>query len=599
MLGTTNAKYNADYEFTPDNAVELTFTAGGRIDKGDLVEILAEDLDALYPPYGQDTNGQYLGTFSMPSRLDNNKFVYQAFHMNTNDVQQNTNLYSTMWKTTTYPVTYQNTIGSVNTLLSQVPAYNWAEPLYIGDGYWIVGGEGSGSTGVVDKNGKSYNYPSQILLIHVDQTGGLASRADVIYTDCNWNESFYGKPIVLRVTENNFIFAYRVYLNGIYQIYARSFKVIKGDKYGTGTVEWMTDGPVSLYVNSGKFVFYGNCCNFVYQNHISFLLADNVTYCNLELKPNGDISTNPNRIINPDCMDIERISHNYSKAYTYLPLCTDYYNNFNVYNHISCNKWDPINNDCEANKEKHEHFLSVYNMYYWDFDFDRETLRISAKIHPISLQSNQRVRFYQWQNENEDSQRRARDWDFVTNYVRSARCGNPTSNTDSHVPFLYKLSDDRYIMSWSGYVTRSLASTTVSQEYNMIFFGIVEFNEKLHKLERITSDAYGGYLYNTTYPETAWMRSWIVVDEDNRIQVQCPYYNGTYYNTGQHILYNTPLSKKKLNDLAYKFGTNYINSDPYKHIYCYGVACHSALPDEKIKIIALIDNDNCGQELEK
>lgn len=596
MLGVTNAKYNADFEFTPDNSVDLTFLAGGRIDKGDLVEIISEDLPKDYPRYQQDTNIQAaLGTLSKPTRLDKNPNVYQAFHMNTNAWQSNTNVYSTCWRTSLHPITHANTIGSINTLLSEIPAYSWSEPYYIGDGFWLIAGMGSSGAGVSHANdypgggsyaAVSYSAPVQVLLIHVDQQSGLAIRCDVEYGPCGWNDCCYGKPIICQISEDEFVLGYYAYLSSVYQIMARTFKVTKNMDDPTnyqGTVQWLCE-PVSLFPSSGKFIFYGHTCNFANRENrdVYFTLQDEISYTHLRVDEHGIINVRPTKQLSPDLKCVNEYAPLYGYNYTYMHCVMDYYNNFGGYNHITTTD--------------NRHFLSIYNYYYWDYTIDYDTNVITAKLYPMQKNFNRRVLFYQWQNEADNGTRTARDWDLATNYLTSSICNLTTTAASSRIPFLWKLSDDRYLMAYSGIITQSAASTTMSQNYRENMYIVVDFNDILHKIECNATYGYGGFLYNNSYPEGNYVKPLIFTDSEDRIQMIVPRYEGTYYNNGQHVVPDTPLNNAQIHNLAYKFGTHKTQNDMMKHPYCYGIAKHSVLPGEKITIAALVENDNCGIE---
>ena len=236
MLGTTNARYNGEFEFNENSHVKyLNFKAGMNIAKGDLVEVIAEELPDELPIVSNDVNALFFSTLSMPKQLDNNFNMCQAFHLNTNAAQAGTAgnaLYSSVWSSTLSTITRDTTIMS-SSIVSTAVSLNWGEPQYVGNGYWVIPGDDGNVASVTKTNritGETevYTYPSQVLLVHIDQASGVATSVDTIFDSATgtWAGAWqYGRPLIFQLSDDAFIFVHKAFHNGIYQIFARPFKI--------------------------------------------------------------------------------------------------------------------------------------------------------------------------------------------------------------------------------------------------------------------------------------------------------------------------------------------------------------------------------------
>lgn len=585
MIGVTNAKYNADYQFNNANTIDLTFQAGGTINKGDLVEVICEDLDKDWPTLYADGSANNLGSMSKPQPLEGNPEYYHVFHMNTNGVQHQTGLYSTIWKGSRRPLQYVNSIQINNTQLHTYTSSGWAEPMYIGEGFWLIFGAAT-NTATVTQNGVSYSYPAQAMLIYVDQKTGIATKCNEIFTTCgNWQMNQYGKPIIFRLSDTEFVVAYTTYLNSIYQICVRTLEFTKNTEEGAvglGTIAWK-DEALSIFASAVVFSFFASCCNFVNKEtrEIYFLTNNQYNYTHLIVHEDGSIVAKPTRTMVPDLTKMERVGSWVTQADTgnFYTCVMDHYNNFGVYNHIT--------------SSDNKHFFAIYNYYYYHFMIDYNTHDIKCEIVPLMENSSMyKILAGHWKNSPTDLNReRCRDWCLMTNYYRSQWCHDNLQSSQARIPFLWKLSNDRYLVAYADVMTYSYASDTVGRNFGNSIFYILEYNDILHELERHTEYSYTGYIYNIDYPGGSWCKPYVFVDTGGYIQMIMPYYQGSYQPNGQCISHDIPLKRSQIHNLAYKFGT--IKPDFKKHRYKLGIAKHSALNGEMVTIHSL-DDDGLG-----
>ncbi len=584
MIGVTNAKYNADYQFNNANTVDLTFQAGCTINKGDLVEVICEDLDKIYPNMWADANAGYLGSMSKPQPLEGNPEYYHAFHMNANNVQHATGLYSTIWKGSRRPLQYVNSIQIHNTQLHSYASSGWAEPMYIGEGFWLIFGAAS-NTATVTQDGVSYSYPAQAILVYVDQQTGIATKCNQIFTTCgNWQMNQYGKPVIFRLSDTEFVVAYTTFLNSIYQICVRTLEFTKNTEEGAvglGTIAWK-DEALSIFASAGVFSFFGQCCNFVNKEtrEIYFLTNNQYNYTHLIVHEDGSIVAKPTRTMKPDLTKMERVGSWVTQSDTgnFYTCVMDYYNNFGVYNHIT--------------SKDNKHFFAIYNYYYYHFNIDYNTHDITCEVVPLMDNSHfYKILAASHRGSTSADANRLYDWSLAANYWRSCWCHDNLTNSTARIPFIQKLSDDRYLVAYADIMSVSYASTTLAQSYGNNIFYILEYNDTLHELTRLTEYSYTGYLYNTTNPGGAWCKPFVFVDTGGFIQCIQPYYDSSKQSTGQCFSHGVPLKRSQIYNLAYKFGT--VKPDFKKHRYKLGIAKHSALNGEMITIHSL-DDDGLG-----
>ena len=584
MIGVTNANYTSDYRFHHDNSIELTFQAACTINKGDLVEVICEDLDKSYPLMWADGNSGYLGSLSKPQPLEGNTAYYQAFHMATNNVSHHTGMYSTVWKGSNRPLQYVNSIQINNIQLHSYTSSGWAEPMYIGEGFWLIGGAAT-PTATVSQNGVNYSYPAQMMLVYIDQQTGIATKCNEIFTNCgNWMMNERGKPIILRLNDTEFVFVYTTYLNSIYQICARTFEFTKStneegkELVGQGTIAWK-DEALSIFASAGAFSFFGSVCNFVNKEtrEVYFLTYDQFNYSHLIIHEDGSIVSKPFRVMTPDLTKMEKIGSWVTQADTgqFYSCVMEYYNNFGLYNRIM--------------SKDNKHSFAIYPYYYYHFTMDYNTHNMICEVVPLMDNSSfVKILSGSYRDSTDVTKDRMTDWCLPTQYYRSCWCHNNMASGEGRIPFVWPLSDTRYLVCYAEIMTGAYASTSVGQSWGNNIFYILEYNDTLHEFTRLTNYSYTGYLYNTTYPGASWCKPFVFVDTADYIQCIQPYYHGSYQNNGQCFSLEIPLKRSQKNQLAYKFGT--VQPEFKKHRYKLGIAKHSALVGETVTIYSLNDD---------
>lgn len=607
MLGTTNARYNGEFEFNESEQIQkINFKAGMSIAKGDLVEVISEELPDELPVTTIDTNATYFCSLSMPTLLEQNKNTYQAFHMNVNAIATlgattGNHIYSSVWNSALSDITKATTLISA-TQLSIQPSLNWGQPLYIGDGYWLIPGDDNALASISHTNKRSgeietYTYASQVLLVHIDQASGLATTIDVLYNPGTavWTSSWmYGKPLLFQIDDTTFVFIHKTVIDGVFQVVAKPFTVKKATEKEDTYLEWTADGNVLMASGNKAFYFYGMCGHFLNKEtkEIFFLLKDFTTMGHLQIneKDNSLILYTPTSF-EVDLTPIRNINYTV-KTTLGVPLVLPVYNNLTFYNII------------ESSDGKH--CLAVYNNYYWDFEIDYETYLIYARVFPLREKPSYTIRCTHLGNEVATGVAYVnyydfRDWDLVTSNLKGFR--NQTGiGANNQLPCLYKVSEDKYLMAFLTTLTNvvGLASevavgtaigqtTGITAPYGVACYTMLDYNDTLHTLKKDERFAYAGAFGNAVgVPEPSISKNLIFVDPNGYIHHIVPYYANTF-------LYPTSRSKYKLTNsmkhhLVYKYGTKPISKRVDLRRLYVGIANNSAAQDEMVELITMPEN---------
>lgn len=604
MLGTTNARYNGEFEFNESQEIQkLNFKAGMSIAKGDLVEVISEELPDELPVPTVDVNSAWFCSLSMPTLLEQNKNTYQAFHMNVNAIATlagtaGNHIFSSVWNSALTDIT-KTTALVASTQLSEQPSLNWGKPLYIGNGYWLIPGDDNALASITHTNretglDETYTYASQVLLVHIDQASGLATFVDALYNSgtTTWKSSWqYGKPMVFQIDENTYIFIHKTVIDGVYQVVAKSFTIKMGTEPEDTYLKWTAKDNVLMASGNTAFYFYGMCGHFVNKEtkELFFLLKDFTTMGHLQVneKNNSLILYTPTSF-EVDLTPIREINHTVQTTLG-VPLVLPVYNNLTFYNTITT--------------EDGKHCLAVYNNYYWDFEIDYNTYLIYARVFPLRKKASYTIRNTHIGNEAATgtawvNNYTLRDWDLVTSNLKGFR--NQTGvATNNQLPCLYKVSDNKYLMAFLTTMTAivglapetavgtAVAQTTgITAPYGVACYAMLDYNDTLHTLKKDERFAFSGCFGNAVgTPDPALSKNIIFVDPNGYIHHIIP-----GYATGH--LYTTSRSKYKLtnslkNHLVYKYGTkNTSQKINYRRLYV-GIANNSASQDEMVELITM------------
>ena len=587
MLGFCNVRTISDVNMdTEIKATTLEFIAGEDLSKSDVVEIMSEGIPmdltdhktmgASYMPYTNDSSAVNY-TWSRPQLLSTAHKLH-AFHLNSSVVQTTyLELHHSSWPEDLI-LTWAGGIADENTTISVINSACWGEPIEIETNWWLIPSQGSNTASIVDSTGTTVTTnPSCIYLVYVDPATAKATRKYFIAIPSNYNSSAYGKPFILRTSKKEFIFIHKTYINGVYAIQAVPFKVDltnSEEKY----MDWVTRDQQLVYYGTGDFTNFGATCNFVDKEHGKVYFLGETQWKYWELRYNEDrtaFETPRSSTIVPNDRYIKL--WRCDLTYNNYPTVQSYYNDLSSgFNTIRC--------------KDEKHLLSVYNHYYHDFEFtasiDNDTIgTITDVIYPLFTPGGD-CRVIS-QSFGAGGNYCVRDWEIASRYARSLYCNNSSSNTASKVPCLYKLSDTRYAMAYTTMLTNNIESSSCNHAWLGTPMVILDYCDKLHRIDWNSKFIYNSYVYNTGYPDPAYNRPFVFMDGLKRIQRLVSYYQGSYYNQGQNYHSNETLPSETLNLTAYKLGTKL--EDNNRTIYCTGRVLAPAAKGQKASILAFIN----------
>lgn len=589
MLGTCNVRTISDVGLSDEiNATVLEFIAGEDLSKSDIVEIISEGLPidktdyktvgGSFMPYTNDTKGDNY-TWSRPKHLKSIHKMH-CFHLNTNPWQTGyLHLYHCNWPDDAF-LTYDVAVADegVATPISAIQSCCWGEPIEIEENWWLIPAQGSNSTTVTDSTNTLVDKnPSCVYLVYIDPETGRATRKFFLAIQGGYNNCSYGKPFILQMSETEFIFIHKTLINGVYAISALPFKVnihAEDEQY----MDWLTRDPQLVYFTTSDFQNFGATCHFVDKEHGKAYFLGQAQWTYWELRYNKDRTgfeePRSNTFIPQDRIIKEwRSDLNYNN----YPTVQSYYNDLSA----GCNMIH-----CSDGK----HLLWVNNHYYHDFAFtpseDNEVIgTISDIIYPLERKGvNTRVlsqSFGTNGNYNVD------DWEIATRFGRSRYCNSTTGTNTSKLPWLCKMSNNKYAMAYSSMLTNNIESTTINEAWLGTPMVILDFCDELHRLDCNTHYTYNSYVYNTSYPEVAYQRPFVFLDGKNRLQRLVSRYHGSYYNQGQNYHQTSSLPTSSMELIAYKIGTKL--EDDNTTIYCTGRVLQPAASGTKAKILAFIN----------
>ena len=606
MLGTTNAKYSGEYEFNENPQIQsLNFKAGMSIAKGDLVEVISEELPDELPVTIQDKNAAYFTTMAKPRLLDNNINMFQAFHLNYGTIaslgadgkgvaQQ---IHSSTWGSTLSELSKESVLTTPRTV-STYPSLNWGEPLYIGNGYWLIPGENGTTTFTVDDI--VYDFPPQVLLVHVDQGSGEAKPIDNIFIQGNgkvtcWNNiSQFGRPLIFQVSDTQFVFAYKSLLDSSYEISVRGFEIVFDEENVAKTkMKWTSTQSEKIYSKVSAFIFYGMCGNFVNKEtkDIYFLVEEPNQIAHLQWNnKNNTLIKYQSIAIDIDLTPIRDINYTVQND-TGVPLVVPYHNNLSSYNVIK--------------SDDNKHCLAVYNNYYWDFEVDYEKELVYARVFPLRYKPSFTIRATHEGKEAATSTSlqknyNIRDWDLVTSNLKAFRNQNGNA-VNAQIPWLWKVSDTKYLMAFltTGTITTGLTSngtavsaqtTTIALTYGAPCYAMLDYCEDLYTLRKDERFAFTGAVgTGVTLPEPAVSKNIIFLDPNNYIHHICPGYTASSYLYTVSRSYS-PLTFAQKNALVYKYGTKPVSKKENLRLLYTGIANNAAIVEENVEILGMPEN---------
>ena len=141
--------------------------------------------------------------------------------------------------------------------------------------------------------------------------------------------------------------------------------------------------------------------------------------------------------------------HGFLVSSQQLPLVIEYYNNYNIYNVIK-----------SVDKQ---HCLAVFPYYYYDFQIDWKEAAISATIKSLIDKQNPaqllttKANLYMKNGASvvptstaitAAQMKYATEWDLATGNYPSSYCYKSSNAAAARVPFLFKMSDTGYLMSY-------------------------------------------------------------------------------------------------------------------------------------------------------
>ena len=628
MLGTTNAGYDVDNAIneTPYTQ-DLVFKAGGPISKGDLVEVITEALPDEPTVNTTDTAAASFLTLTKPCLLENNPAIFQAFHMNQANVANlcstgtaqgaggPQHVWSSSWSSALTTITNANTLTNNRLQLSTYGSYCWGQPLYIGNGYWLIPGDTTSQTNFADpKNptGDLLVYPSQVLLVYIDQSSGNANTVDILYDGCMagsalWTTAWqYGQPIICQISQGEFVFIHKILESGSYGVVARAFKITYDDVDPLHTtMNWTSEHTMVGKPKTSVITNYAQCCHFVNKEHrqVFFLGPQHNFLYSVELEYNGGLVTKSALEIDIDRTLINEIDM-YTKAYDIMavaPLVVPYHNNFASYN-------------CIESKDG-SHFLNVYNYYYWDFEIKYTTDNIvvdginheyfnpsvRARVVPFNMDP-LTIRITQAGNANATTfmynNNQYKDWDQVQHTIKAFRCNSNLGNSTGQIPFLWKVSEDKYLMAYLSSVTASkpinMTATGAQAQVAMPvasngapMFVMLDYNDTLHTLERNDYMAHCPIMGTAiTYPAPDCAKNIIFVDPAGYIHHIVPVYQSGYFNYSTYRN-STRLSFSQMNNLVYRYGTKPISKQIGLKRYMIGIAKNAAAYGEDVTLVTM------------
>lgn len=587
MIGLSNAQCGTNKFYNDADTVEMTFVAGENINTGDLVKIMSIDAPDEIPRYVGDGNAEYQGTYSMPTHPIGNKAIYQCFHMNTNSWQGNTNLFSTFWSSSELYITDANTRQKNNVQISAYPSNSWGEPIHIGDGYWLIVGNGSSSTGILDRGGVTYNYPAQILLAYVNPSTGVATRCDVRYITGGMTYCYAGKPIICRISDDEFVMVYEAVASGTYNCFAQYFKIKKTRNEadtaytGAGEIE-LKESQLNMYAASGYFVFLGHGAHFVDRENRCFYTLVYTTdyktyyYMKVTVSEDGILKNTPMRALlakkGEDLLQMDR----WTDVNSY-PITMPYYNNFGVYNHIET--------------KDNVHYLHVMNYAYHDFAMDYTTGIMTDTIHAIYDQTGrtQSGRCVQTNNY------RYRDYDLQTLTYWSHHCREAT-NTATSIPWLWKTGEHRYLMAYTSYGTDNYDSTSLGCSWRHEFCALLDYFDETHSLKKTTTLAYSSWAGGgTSYPEAAQCRPFCFTNSTDNIQFHLTrWISGNNWSIYNHYYLESALAESQKDMRAWLADSDMEQCvEDYRHrATIFGIALNTADAGDHVTIKTGIIKEN-------
>lgn len=582
MLGTCNVKYTSgESAYTESHSVTMKILAGEKLGKGDIVDIVSEGLPmdltsfqtigGSYMPYIGDGSGDNY-TWSKPKNLPKAAKTH-CFHLNTNTVQTGyLGLYHVCWDDTKW-LTWGNGISGENVGISAISSACWGEPIEFEENWWLIPSQGSNSSSVTDSTGTSVgSNPSCVYLVYVNPETAKATRKYFLAIPCGYNSCNHGKPFIARMSNDEFIFVHHAALNGIYSIDAYPFKIDLSDPENP-TMNWVTRLAKTAYYSTSDFYFFGASCNFVDKENGALYFLGETQYKYWQIKYNKTrtaFETPQTKTYTP----VDTLVKQWRPDLTYgnFPIIQRYYNDLSV----GCNIIR-----CSDGK----HLINVTSPYnYHDFEYippdatKNETMgTIKDTLVPLLPPINNcRVLS---QDFGTGGNYYIQDWAIAQNYNRGIYNLNSQDGAHSN-PWLCKVSDTKYVMAYKTILTNAIESTTQGQTWLGTPMVMLDYCDKLHRLDWNAHYIYNGHVYNTSYPEAAYHRPFVFLDAHNRIQRLVSRYVGSYnyYHTGQNYHNVSELPKKSLNLTAYKIGTKVMDEN-CEH-YAVGRVQHPIQEDE-------------------
>ena len=526
MIGMSNGQTELNRKtFNNSNTYQVTVRAGEDIQKGDFVNVMSIDapldnwvrVDYNSSPYNTQANDS-LGSYGKPFHplgiMDKGKNteIFCCFHMATNAWQGKTGLYFTKWDAALDYLHWTPSAGTYNVQLHTIDSYSWGQPVDIGNGYWLIPGQGSSSSGVA-KNGKTYSNASQVILAYVDPGTGQGKRIDVDFTWGGANACHSGKPVIAQVSDNEFVMLWQAVVNQAFHMCAQHFTVTKDEDAEEiefsavgGSVKFSED----VLVWDGGYTSiqrqYAHCGWFVdkEKRELLFLSITNdlsvYNYAHLMVDSKGHLTANPTKALTPiKSSAMQGLCPWYNP--NQLPMVMDYYNNFGLYNTVKTSD--------------NKHMLVVMPYYYYDIEADFETATMKATIRPLWDKNSPTASVIA---PGINSNRWVTDFDASSNHWQSSHCNNSGSDAWSRVPFLWELSNNRFLMTYTGYVNGQSEGARPNADWRMIISHIIDFDDTNHRLHKTTRYLYaGGWSNGTSWPEPYYVKPYGYTNNKDRI----------------------------------------------------------------------------------
>lgn len=277
---------------------------------------------------------------------------------------------------------------------------------------------------------------------------------------------------------------------------------------------------------------------------------------------------------------------------TKTPLVLEYCNNYNIDNVI-------------RSKDKMHNF-ALFPYYYYDFKVDWETSTVKMVVKSLleyqpypQLMISESTKFditgaVVTPTTTVAQAKNAVEWDVMTGNIQSSYCYNSMNASQSRVPFLFKLSDTAYLMSYLAPMTgfpgypvafASTYRTIVTKIINVIedtpqIYSCSQYGWAMHGATTAEPSAVGG-------PSVAAAKPYVFTLESSDGSIKQIQMHNTYHSTNPAFTGGVSLSdgnlQKGVMDLwVYPVTStkDFVQNNAYQKPLLYGVAASAATTDD-------------------